>query len=273
MKTAIPAPSELFRCWLREATLQIDVINLDRSKDRLAEFMATNSHLTDVSRFPAIDGQTLDISALVRRGLVSDGILSKDYYSIGAVGAALSHIALWDSAIKTNKILTIAEDDVIFHSRFESHVPEILQTLPSDWDLISWGWNFDLFLCFEMLAGISIALSQFEQERLRANIGRFQTQTISPRPFKLHWAFGTPCYSITPKGARALKSNCLPLGPTIASFPAAMRVPPHASHFRNVGIDSAMNSAYSKLSAHVCFPPLVVTKNERSKSTIQEKSP
>jgi hypothetical protein len=31
-----------------------------------------------------------------------------------------------------------------------------------------------------------------------------------------------------------------------------------------------MNNAYSKISAHVSFPPLVVARNEHATSTIQE---
>ena len=251
--------------------MQIRVINLDRSKDRLNEFMALNSHLTSVSRFAAIDGQSSDFSELVRRGLAGEGLLAADYYSVGAVGAALSHIALWDSAIASNVPITVAEDDAIFHSRFESHAAEVLDSLPPDWAFILWGWNFDLFLSFEMLPGVSMSLSLFEQERLRRNAAHYQTEPISPRAFALHWAFGLPCYTVTPAGARILKAHCLPLRPTIAHFPPAARILP-AGCFRNVGIDSAMNNAYSKLGAHVCFPPLVVTQNEHSRSTIQAQN-
>jgi glycosyl transferase family 25 len=250
--------------------LQIRVINLDRSPDRLAAFMSANAHLAAVSRFAAVDGRRLDLAALTRAGLIGEGLLHKDYYTIGAIGAAMSHLSLWEEAANSGTMLTIAEDDAIFHSRFEPHAAEVIERLPPDWDLILWGWNFDLFLCFEMLPGISTSLSQFEQERLRANAARFRDLAVSPRPFPLIWSFGIPCYTVTPKGGRALKSICLPLKPTIASFPPAGRTPLRAQLFRNVGIDSAMNNAYAKISAHVCFPPLVVTRNERATSTIQE---
>jgi GR25 family glycosyltransferase involved in LPS biosynthesis len=247
----------------------IHLINLDRCTDRLTEFVAFNRHLTAISRVPAIDGTTLDIPSLSQKGLVGDGLVSKDFYTIGALGAALSHVSLWQTAIESNETLTIAEDDAIFHSQFEVQAPELINTLPTDWDFILWGWNFDLFLCFEMMAGVSFSLCQFEQDRLRENIAQFQQQPIATRAFKLRWAFGIPCYSITPKGARALQSKCLPLRPTIASFPPAARVPPHAQHFRNVGIDSAMNNAWAELNAYICFPPMVVSRNEANKSTIQ----
>jgi hypothetical protein len=66
---------------------------------------------------------------------------------------------LWDGAIKSGAMMSIAEDDVVFHSRFESHGAEVIERLPPDSDVMVWGFNFDLFICFEMLPGISMSLS------------------------------------------------------------------------------------------------------------------
>jgi len=49
----------------------------------------------------------------------------------------------------------------------------------------------------------------------------------------------------------------------VAPFSPAGRALPGSGHFRNVGIDSAMNDAWAELNAYVCFPPLAVTKNQR----------
>jgi GR25 family glycosyltransferase involved in LPS biosynthesis len=248
----------------------IHLLNLDRSKDRLAEFAAHNRHLTAISRVPAVDGESLNVQSLLQQGSIADGLVAKDFYTIGALGAAFSHISLWQTVIETGQPLTIAEDDAIFHSQFESLAPEVMKKLPPDWDFILWGWNFDLFMSFEMLPGVSYCLAQFDQERLRANIEKFQNQPIDPRAFRLNWGFGIFCYTISPKGARALQEKCLPLRPTTAAFLPATKVQLRAGHFRNVGIDSAMNNAWADLNAFVCFPPLVVSKNEAEKSTIQE---
>lgn len=248
----------------------IHLINLDRCRDRLVEFASVNRHLTAISRVPAVDGETLDVAALVKQGLIGEGLVARDYYTVGAVGAALSHISLWQTAAETGNFLTIAEDDAIFHSQFETLAPAVMAKLPANWDVISWGWNFDLFMCFEMLPGISHCLGQFEQERFRANAEKFQHQAIDPQIFRLVWQFGTSCYSVSPAGARALQDKCLPLRPTMAAFPPAARAQPHAQHFRNVGIDSAMNNVWAELSAYICFPPLVVSRNEAAKSTIQQ---
>ncbi len=108
---------------------------------------------------------------------------------------------------------------------------------------------------------------------MRQGIEAFQSQSLSPRAFRLGWAFGTPCYTISAKGAQALRSKCIPLRPRLLSFPLGVRVAPFSAHYRTVGIDVLMNLFYGQIDAFVCLPPLVVTKNESSKSTVQEPKP
>ena len=247
--------------------LHVHFINLDRSPDRLAEFNRVNSHLAEATRFPAVDGQRLDLAALAAQGLATADILSM--FRIGAVGDAMSNVALWEMAIRTGRNVTIAEDDAIFNRRFDACAEELIATLPPDWDVIAWGFNFDLFLSFEMLPGVSLCVAQFEQDRMRANVDGFQEQHVVPRAYRLRWAFGTPCYTVSPKGALALKTRCLPLRPMLIPCPEGAKAPPHAHVFRNVGIDNTLNSVYPDLNAFVCFPPLVVVKNEPARSTIQ----
>jgi glycosyl transferase family 25 len=247
----------------------IHLINLDRSRDRLSVFASSNPHLTAISRVPAVDGAALDIPSLVEQGVIEKGLVAADFYTVGALGAAFSHLSMWQLASDTDQPVTVTEDDVFLHSQFETLAPRIIEKLPPDWDLISWGWNFDLFMCFEMLPGVSHCLAQFEQDRSRAGIETFQKQAIDPQVFRLIWQFGTPCYTVSPKGARALQGKVLPLRPTTASFPPGIRAQAHAGHFKNVGIDSAMNNAWEAVNAYICFPPIAVTKNESSKSTIQ----
>jgi len=247
--------------------MRIHFINLDRSPDRLAEFRAVNGHLSDIERISAVDGKTLDMRSLVARGLVEGDILSM--YPIGAVGAALSALALWEIAIERGENLTIADDDVIFHSRFEQHAGEVINSLPPDWDLVLWGWNFDLFMSFEMLPGFRQCVAQFDEKRMQANTKLFQAQPVTPRAFKLLWAFGMPCYTISPKGAPAFKTRCFPLRPLVVHVPEGVRAPPHSAYFRTVGFDNTMNGVYRHLNSFVSFPPLVLAENLRAKSTIQ----
>ena len=77
--------------------MQLRVINLERSVDRYNEFRATNGHLENIERFSAIDGQALDLSVLKKRGFVDENVLQT--YTLGGVGLALSHVALWEQSI------------------------------------------------------------------------------------------------------------------------------------------------------------------------------
>lgn len=252
------------------ASRWIRVINLDRSPERLAEFKRTNLHLSCVERVRAVEGRSLDLQRLVKDGIMTPDLMGPDFYSAGALGLAMSHLGLWDLAIEKNCALTIAEDDAIFHHRFEEDSSRIMSDLPADWDFILWGFNWDLFTCFEMIPGVSSCLAQFEEGRMRRSVEAFQNQQlIMPQAFPLVWAFGTACYSISPKGARELKSRLLPLRPIVIPIPEARRAPPFSGHFRAVGIDNHMCSVHRHIKSFVCIPPLVVTKNDRSQSTIQ----
>lgn len=247
--------------------MRVHVINLDRSAERLAEFTRVNAHLSQVTRFAAVDGPRLDLATLARHGLVSDDVLAN--FTMGSLGCALSHAALWDSAIRSGEALTVCEDDAIFNRYFERCAAEIMASLPVDWDIVVWAWNFDLFTYFELLPGVSGCLAQFDQDRMRTAAGDFQDLALSPRAFRLIWSFGTPCYTVSAKGARQLKSRLLPFRPLTLACPEGIRAPPQMPYYRVLSIDGALNSVYRELSAFVCFPPLAITKNEHAASTIQ----
>jgi GR25 family glycosyltransferase involved in LPS biosynthesis len=241
--------------------MQLNLINLDRSTARLSEFQAANAHLEGIRRFSAIDGYEQDLPALVEAGVFERGVA--EGYTPGALGAAMSHLALWEEAIEKGETLTICEDDAIFNRRFTPTAARVLDALPRDWDFILWGWNFDSYLLFELLPGVSPCLSCFDEEQMRLGIEGFQQQAVTPQPFRLQRALGIPCYSISAKGARVLKAACLPLARIKVYFPGLNR------HLSNFGIDIMMNHAYPQISAFVSFPPLVLTGNEIGKSTVQ----
>ena len=247
--------------------MHIHLINLDRSKERLVEFCDVNRHLTSVSRFPGIEGGELDIEALAQQGVITKNLISKDYFSTGALGCAMSNMTLWDKAIANDRTVTVSEDDGIFSHQFELRAEELLKTLPDNWDMIYWGFNFDMFLCFDMLPGVSSCVATFDQQLMRTATATFQKQLITPQAFKVAWAFGTVCYSISPKGARLLKSKLLPLRPQVIQLPEAKGVPPYSAAWRTVGIDNCIGAVQREINSYVCFPPLVITKNEPEKST------
>lgn len=215
--------------------------------------------MTHVVRFPAVDGETVERAVLVERGVIAADLAYKD----GSLGNALSHVALWDAAMRGNQSLTVCEDDAIFNYSFCAHSEKVLQQLPSDWHIILWGWNFDAMLWFDMIPGASSCIGWFEQDALRKGIDVFQTASLRPDPFRLLQAFGTICYSVSPNGARLLRQYLLPLRNTSIFIPGMNVAMP------NNGIDAALNRVYSRLSSFVSVPPLVVTRNEHNSSTIQ----
>jgi glycosyl transferase, family 25 len=240
----------------------INLINLDRTPDRLAQFRAANAHLTNVVRFAAIDGLELDVGDLVARGLVKKTATN---FERGSLGCSMSHRALWDRAIESGEAVTVCEDDAILHHRFESLAPKVMAALPADWDFVLWGWNFDTAINFELLPGISRCQAHLDQNGLRAGADLFQAQPILPRTFRLRSAFGTPCYTISPKGAQALRAFCFPLRLMRVFVPALNREIP------NYQIDVTMNIAYNDIQAHICLPPLAITKNESARSTTRPR--
>ena len=240
----------------------VHVINLDRTPERLAMFMTANADIADFRCVAAIDGNEIDLGALVSGGIAEQDV--EEHYTRGAIGCALSHFALWDQAIATNQITTVCEDDVIFNRHFVEYATAVMKDAQPGWHIILWGWNFGAILQFELLDGVSGCATFFDDARMRANIAAFQDHSVTPRTFRLILAMGTLCYSISPAGALAAGSFCKPI--------RAMRLhsPPFVVDLPATGVDDMLSMAYPKqLNALVSFPPLVVTATEASASTIQ----
>jgi GR25 family glycosyltransferase involved in LPS biosynthesis len=230
---------------------QIHLINLDRSTDRLAAFQKRNAHLSDLVRFSAVDGQLLD-----KEKLINERVITHDCrYTTGNLASAMSHIGLWKLAVHEERAITIAEDDAIFSHHFHARSKELLAGLSEGWDIVMWGFSFGSFVWVDLLPQIATAKIELYQDQSQQNIGHFQDAEINPTLMRLRHLFGTPCYSVTPKGARALLDYCLPLSAALIDFPGfGVRV-------WNDGLDFIMNGAYPSLNAFVCMPPLVVVES------------
>ncbi len=242
--------------------MKIHVINLDRSAERLREFQRWNGHLPGIQRFPAIDGATIDRQALIAARTIAPGLK----YTDGAIGCALSHLHFWEAAAAGPTAVTVCEDDAIFHHGFLEHALRLLASLPEDWDLVLWGWNFDSILLFDLLPGVSPCLGVFDQAKLRGAADHYQRLPLTPGLFRLVRAFGTVCYTLSPSGARKLLDRCLPIQPFTIPFPMVN------PEFPNNGIDIAMNREYEAVNAYVSLPPLVVTANDHALSTVRAGS-
>ena len=241
--------------------MDLHVINLDRSTERLQEFRRDNAHLPEIKRRSAIDGSTVDRRQLVEAKVISDDLP----YTNGAIGNALSHISFWKLAKGADVPITICEDDAILHGEFLDLAPRLIASAPADWDLIMWGWNFDSVLMFDLMPGVSSCLAAFDQEQLRSAVRAYQKQSLSPRLFRLFRSFGVICYTVSRAGANKLLRRCLPIRAMAVSIPGV------SAKLPNFGIDIMMSSVYPDINAYVAFPPLAVTRNDHASSTVQPR--
>lgn len=241
--------------------LPIKVISLVRTPQRRASFQRQNPGLAFEFR-DAVDGTAMGAADVAATGLFQQGL----NYTAGAYGIALSHHQLWQEAAAGETPFTVAEDDAIFRADFAAAHARVLDALPPAWDFVQWGFNFDTALAFRLPFGLPL-VSSFSHNHIRQAVQNFQTQTGPPTVCRLDFSFGLPAYSISPAGARRFLKELFPLRDYHRTYPLIPKP------VRNEGIDIAMNHVYPGAAAYVCFPPLVVTPNDRANSTVQTSGP
>lgn len=237
----------------------VRVISLRRSEARRAEFLRQNDGLT-FEFVDAVDGADLSDDALRSHPAFRPPL---PFPSKGAYGCALSHLTLWEMAIESRRALTVAEDDVIFRSDFVAESERLLASMPADWDLIVWGWNFDSILSVDPMPGVAPIVMVSNQDALRTHADTFRQMTAPVCALKLDKCFGTPAYTISPAGAERFRFRCFPIENHPVYFPLLNK------RIATTGIDIAMNRFYASTRSFVAFPPLAITKNERTGSTVQ----
>jgi len=237
----------------------IKIISLLRSSQRRADFIAANPDLL-FEFFDAVDGLTLADRDINEPKLFDHGLP----YSKGAYGCALSHLTLWNAAIRSGQPLTIGEDDAIFRPDFVQMQEKAMAGITGEWDLITWGWNFNEVLLLDVLPGVSPTIIAFKQDQLRQSIETFRQINDWPKLYRLRLTCGLPAYTISPAGAAKFISKVFPLRNTLIPVPELNAAQP------NTGIDLAMAEIYPVALCYASLPPLVVTKNEKTRSTIQD---
>jgi GR25 family glycosyltransferase involved in LPS biosynthesis len=235
--------------------LPIFVITLEKSTQRREAFARLNNHVP-FEFVTGVDAATVAKETILGTGFFEPGLR----YTIGAHGAALSHYGLWDRAVKSGQALTVAEDDAIFRLDFAQTHVEIVAGL-RDWDFVLWGFNLDSVLALQYMPGM-VAGVHFDYIAIVQNEALFQVYDEYPALVRLQRAFGLPAYSVSPEGARKLKEGCFPLKNFSLNFPLLGELP-------NEGLDVAASKVYPGINAFVSLPPLVISKNDQSISTIQ----
>jgi GR25 family glycosyltransferase involved in LPS biosynthesis len=111
---------------------KIYVINLKKNQDRLEKFMENAKKANvDVERFDAVYGKELskDHPDILKYFVKDHGL------NPGQIGCALSHVKIWEDAIKNNyNNILVFEDDAIIPEDFWDRFNEAYNELPKDWD-------------------------------------------------------------------------------------------------------------------------------------------
>lgn len=138
--------------------LEVHIINLDRRRDRWLRVQKLPWKLP-IRRESAIDGRSLTWETPMVKDLVApaslkmaktattnrvptvDGFSFSPHLTLGAVGTALSHRAVWKKIAARNAPAIVVEDDVDgIASQFASEVKEAIQSL-QEWGLLYLGYH------------------------------------------------------------------------------------------------------------------------------------
>jgi len=239
--------------------MQVFYINLQRRQDRDKEFLRRNSASADCFRVDAVDGDSFHLDARRAGEVIAERL---EAYTPRILASALSHKGLWERAVSSATAATIAEDDAVLNRRFSEKAAKVIATLPDNWDIILWGWNFDSILHCEVFPGLKQGVINFDPAPLREKLDRFQDTHVDPLPLRLFSAFGLLCYSVTPKGAKLLSGLCFPLRNELIPVPGLGR------QLKNFSLDVLMNKYYPLLKAYVSFPPLAWSENDKTTSSL-----
>tara|TARA_B100001094_G_C18108369_1_gene759686 strand:+ start:406 stop:1122 length:717 start_codon:yes stop_codon:yes gene_type:complete len=199
----------------------IFIINLKRTKSRLEHFENFPFQFT---RFPGIDGKTLDLKKVQKQGFLRYSNLSNTYMNkqsknkpltLGALGCFLSHIQLWEKCISINKPILILEDDVTITSNFLS-INEFLNNIPLNWDIIYVGYH---------------NTKSIKKTLINKQLGIFQ----------LHERIGgTHSYIINPETCKLFLKTCKPIDTQVDKF--------MNEHFKNLNIYGPHSTQFFKYS-------------------------
>lgn len=237
------------------------VINRACDTERLQAFRLANAHMPDIERVEGTEGRDIPLASLVERGMADAGLV----YKPGAIGAALSHLGLWSHAAHQNEALMIFEDDALLCRNFESESARLIATLPPEWDVVLLGYNFNASITIDALPGVTRSVITFDERRMQKNAASFGAQDRQSVAYRLLQAFGLCAYVVSPKGARRLLECCLPLRAQEYQQLGLDRM------VRNVGIDVVTSYYFSQLEAYGAFPPLALSPNDKTISTISPR--
>src|SRR5262245_32085566 len=119
------------------------VITLKRQPEKLRAFIERNkSSGVDFQHFEAVDGAQCNIFDLMSGKVVAKGAVN---YTPGAIGNALSHLALWRRCAEQNRHFVVLEDDAVVRNDIAVRLNSLTAS-GEDWVIILLGYNTDASL-------------------------------------------------------------------------------------------------------------------------------
>jgi GR25 family glycosyltransferase involved in LPS biosynthesis len=243
------------------------VINLAHRVDRREAFQQWNQRQPfRYEYFAAIDGKRVDRVRLAQQNWLDP---ERNTFNAGALGSALSHLALWQACAAGTEPFLIFEDDCCLRGDFWKHGQKLLSRYLSAHDMILLGFNTDAAIALRSGDGVLSAISFDERVKLRP--GYFteysRLRDSCPNLFRCHQFWGTLAYAVSPSGARRLIEACFPL----SSREEFQLIGSSRRAIRPFGIDGSINLALERgrLDVIACYPPLALGPNRHADSDIQ----
>ncbi|GBQ83037.1 glycosyltransferase [Gluconacetobacter johannae DSM 13595] len=233
-------------------------INRDKDVKRREIFLEKNFHVENIERFSAVDKQNINKNDLIGRGILNEDCI----YGNAAIANALSHIYLWSGVIESGKSACIFEDDAIICKNFTSECKKVIDSLGEDWDIVLFGNNFDASLYLCIVPGVLDGVVSFNSKKFAENADNFSDITIDAKAVKLLEAFGLCGYAISPRGAGKLMNSIIPIRDMTFNIDIV------GGLYKNGSLDNFLCAAYKQMNAYCCVPPLCVSKNDKSISTM-----
>jgi glycosyl transferase, family 25 len=230
------------------------VINLDRTPERLTEFIDNNKNFS-FERVSAVDGRLINREQLVQLNIITKEI--SDRYTDGAIGVALSHKLLWEECIRKNTPITVFEDDAVINHNLVAICSE-LENNPSSFDMVYWGCNHEQGFSVELLPKIETQI-HLSTDDISKYIGESISHNYPVKLYRCLFAIGLVAYTVSPEGAQKLLDSCFPLRDY------------EYKPYLNFGIDHAVLEEIPFMNTFISIPPLVLTKNDVSMSTVQKQ--
>jgi GR25 family glycosyltransferase involved in LPS biosynthesis len=132
--------------WDTVLTAPAFILNLERRPDRWDAAVANveRAGFRDIQRYAAVDARDSATCATAYAALGSPKrhpSFNRDFDRFpGTWGVFLSQVSLWKKIVDENiPIATIFEDDVVFHTQWDTLAPTYYAHTPMDWDVLFLG--------------------------------------------------------------------------------------------------------------------------------------